>query len=205
MSTLEDLCGRRFQRLLVIELAPERRKRAAYWVCRCDCGRVVSVRADVLKAGASRSCGCLRRERNTTHGLSKAHKRAYRKWAEMLQRCTNPKRSNWEWYGGRGLAVCRRWRKFENFFADMGDPPARASLERLDNSQGYSPDNCAWRTAKDQARNRRSNVLLTINNRTQCVSAWAEEYGVKRATISARIKLGWDPHRAVTVKPGGST
>lgn len=104
---------------------------------------------------------------NRTHGHGKARtvngKRkpslTYIKWQQMKQRCFNPKNQRFKDYMGRGITVCERWLTFTNFLEDMGECPKGLTLERIDNDKGYSPDNCEWRTAKEQCRNRRSTVL----------------------------------------------
>jgi hypothetical protein len=125
------------------------------------------------------------------------HDPTYRTWGAMITRCTNPKVNNYADYGGRGITVCERWRTFENFLADMGVRPQGRTIERLDNEKGYEPGNCAWTTPKDQARNRRDNCLLTHDGRTQTLSAWAEQLGISKEALRARLHAGWPVERIV--------
>ena len=162
--------------------------------CRCDCGTVKQVRAYSLRAGTTRSCGCL----YTRHGYGGKHKSGtYSSWANMISRCTN-KNHSWANYGGRGITVCKRWLKFENFLSDMGECPLGHSIDRRDNSLGYKPGNCRWTTPKQQARNKRTNKLLTFNGETLCLIEWAEKLGMSEDVIGSRILSGWTIERALT-------
>ena len=157
MSQLVDKAGQRIGRLVILSRASKQGEKLR-WLCLCDCGNRV-VRANTnLRNDNTRSCGCLRSEmvsaKNTTHG--KTSTRAYRSWCHMIERCTNPKNKDFHHYGGRGIAVCKRWMKFENFFYDMGERPPRLTLERENNDLGYFPSNCKWATQKEQCNNRRS-------------------------------------------------
>jgi len=153
--------GDRFGRWTVLEgtrfkIYPSK-TRVLYHECRCDCGAVKFVSIYGLIRGNSQSCGCLHAQRSSeasrTHGLSRT--RVYRIWTCIMTRCTNPNAINYERYGGRGITVCERWLKFENFLEDMGKPPDGLSIDRLNNDAGYFKDNCAWKTPSDQAKNRR--------------------------------------------------
>jgi hypothetical protein len=119
-------------------------------------------------------------------------------WRGMLARCRNPNAKDFPRYGGRGISVCARWSLYANFLADMGVRPAGLSLERLRNDEGYSPENCEWATLKAQARNRRSNVLVTHAGVTATVAEWAEKTGLERKTLEYRIRVGWPAERALT-------
>lgn len=124
-----------------------------------------------------------------THGLRDVPE--YGVWAGMRNRCLNPKVRCYPRYGGRGIKVCERWAKFENFYLDMGPRPLGTSLDRIDVDGDYSPQNCKWATQKEQQNNKRNNRLLTLNGKTQNSTQWAHEVGLPRHVIKQRIKLGW--------------
>ncbi len=128
----------------------------------------------------------------------------YMRWKSMLQRCTNPAASNYKDYGGRGVAVCERWRQsFESFRQDMGECPcAEMTLDRIDNQRGYEPGNCRWATKAEQNQNRGSVLQLTHNGRTMNATQWAKEMGISANTLRSRIRLGWSVARALTTPCG---
>lgn len=131
-------------------------------VCRCDCGTEKECEAAHLKSGRSTSCGCLRKElvsrSKRKHGATVGGKtREYNIWKGMRQRCENPNNDDFDLYGGRGIKVCRRWKDFANFLADMGPRPTpQHSIDRYPNNDGdYEPTNCRWATPEQQANNKR--------------------------------------------------
>lgn len=198
---VKDLTGQRFVRLTVLAFSGVKCAHA-YWLCRCECGKETVAQAGHLRSGQYKSCGCLSREqtraRFTTHGKRKSPE--YQSWRAMIERCCNHSNASYGNYGGRGIIVCERWRtSFEAFYADMGPKPAgnRISIERLNNNGHYEPGNCKWATMNEQQRNTRNSVLLTFRGRTQCIAAWAEELGIKRSTLAARIRRGWSVERAL--------
>jgi len=136
------------------------------------------------------------------HGFAGAKKRhpLYGRWGIMIQRCSNPKFGKYRIYGARGITVCDRWRDFVLFLADMGSTyKPGLTLERKDNDGAYSPENCIWATPKVQARNTSRNTVLTAFGKTQTVSEWCEEYGIRPSTFSYRLGLGWTTAKILTV------
>jgi hypothetical protein len=129
-----------------------------------------------------------------THGHGRRGRnrsRAYQVWAGIIQRCTNVNFKQYKEYGGRGIRVCARWRKFENFLADMGEPPPSMSIDRIDNNRGYSPKNCRWATRREQQRNMRTSRWLTHAGKTKLLRVWAEEAGISFDCLRHRLKVGW--------------
>ncbi len=160
-----DLVGKVFGRLTVMELAPRSGKKGRMWACQCECGAAKAVRTDHLTRGLVVSCGCYwaqrRVEANTTHGLSNS--RVYRIWKAMCNRCHYEKYPERHLYGGRGITVCDRWRNsFENFVADMGIPADHLSIDRIDVNGNYEPGNCRWATELEQAHNKRPKSELGV-------------------------------------------
>lgn len=191
--------GQRFGRLRV--LIPEgRRKGLLAVLCICDCGNLKALPKTSLLHGFTRSCGCLgaesRKQNTRTHGMS--NKPIYAIWRNMRDRCQNPNHQDFYLYGGRGIRVCDRWQKFENFFADMGHRPKGKTLDRKNGNKDYSSENCRWATPKQQARNTRRNRLLTFQGKTQCVADWTEECGYPVGLIVNRLGDGWSVERALT-------
>lgn len=164
MKKVIDLTGQRFGRLTVFKFYEINNDRCATWECSCDCGAKVIVNGTHLRNGNTRSCGCLQSDisasRLLVHGMKGT--REYNSWRSMMKRCNNPNDKAYNHYGGRGISVCERWRKFENFYADMGGRPDGYSLDRINNNGNYEPSNCQWSTQKEQANNRRNRHTAKI-------------------------------------------
>lgn len=156
MGSWIDLCGQRFGLLVAQEY------KNSLWTCQCDCGGVSAVPTGRLRSGNTKSCGCRKRavlgESTTKHG--KAGTRAHRIWKAMNNRCNNPATPRYKDYGGRGIKVCRRWKDFSDFLADMGEPPEGHSIERRKNNKGYSPANCYWASTEEQNLNKRNSIFV---------------------------------------------
>ena len=148
-----------------------------------------------------------RRAHDRTPGRLRAVRERYHQrspewkiWAGMIKRCRN--RPD---YKARG--VCARWRKsFAAFLADMGPRPSpRHTLERKRNAEGYSPRNCKWATPSEQQRNKRDNHIIRVDGRAQCVTAWADDYGLDPRLVFQRLDYGWSPVQALTTPVRGYT
>lgn len=164
-----DLTDERYGRLVVLSHAGKTPRGQALWLCQCDCGMQKVIRASSLRSGESLSCGCRKKEPNLLnqrHNKSKSP--VYRVWTNMKARCFDKNHKAYPNYGGRGITVCERWLTFDNFYADMGDPPAGLSLDRYpDNNGNYEPGNCRWASWSDQQKNRRTKAEKLLDDLIQ--------------------------------------
>lgn len=204
--SVKDRIGERYGRLVVVSRAENKIEPSgavrAQWECRCDCGQIRITSGQSLSRGSTQSCGCLAKERvseaATTHGQSRLVGGLYRTWNSMVQRCTNPKNTGWSSYGRRGITVCDEWLSFESFLRDMGPRSEGMTLERKDNDKGYEPGNVVWASRLTQANNRRTNVLLALNEEKKTVAEWGRFTGFGKHVIKNRLEDGWPVWRALT-------
>ena len=188
--------GAVFGQLTVLGPGTKDRWNAILWRVKCSCGTVKEIRSSALLKGLAVSCGC----KKIKHGERRRSGTSseYRVWSGMINRCTNVRSEDYPMYGGRGIAVCDRWRNdFAEFLKDMGRRPVGCTLDRRDNDKGYEPGNCRWRTATEQARNTSANVLIDCRGQKKSLAEWAEQSPVKYSTIYKRLQLGWNPERAI--------
>lgn len=190
--------GQRFGAVEIIGAQPHTLVEQEKFLLRCACGRewwkfrkLLQKKPDAL----CRSCATAqwRHSEEPTRNSD-----TYRSWAAMKQRCENPKHAAYARYGGRGITVCKRWQKYENFREDMGARPKGSSLERIDNNRGYSPKNCKWATPQEQNTNARSNRWLEVNGERLHLAAWARRLNTKPTTVWLRLRAGWSAEDACT-------
>ncbi len=179
-----NLTGKRFGRWTALKYVPK-----AKWLCRCDCGKEYLVRTWDLTGRAStqcRPCAC------TKHGFIVNHKQpsTYGIWKGIKYRCLNSKSANFHRYGGRGIKICDRWKKFEGFLADMGERPAGKSIHRINNDGNYEPGNCKWATRPEQDSNKSTHRWLSVGGQRRYVAETIRLLGVSRDQIYRGLKLG---------------
>jgi hypothetical protein len=202
MAKRIDITGQKFGRLLAVKFAGVSSDRALLWHCVCDCGKETITRSKLMRRGHTKSCGCFNLEKcrePDTHGASKTNE--YNLWVAMKRRCYNPNSQDFHNWGGRGIRVCDAWRNsFETFLADMGPRPSLDhSVGRIDSDKDYGPNNCRWATRLEQANNKRSNRLFTVDGKTLTMKQWAAEVGLPYGCLIQRInKLKWPIERALT-------
>lgn len=167
---------------------------------RCDCGVEKWISKYNLKR--THSCGCLNRElaaSKAVHGHCRKRGKSgtYSCWANMWSRCTNTNVPAYKNYGARGITVCEAWRSFEQFLEDMGECPPGHEIDRLNNDDGYFPSNCRWVLPKTNSINKRNNIVVTYQGRTQVLSVWCEELQLPYKSTWRRIaQYGWTASKA---------
>ncbi len=197
MGKIKDISGQKFGRLSAIKYAYTDKRHTAIWQCKCDCGNIVEVRGDALRNGTIRSCGCLQEDRLkealTKHGQSRS--KLYKVYHSMKGRCYNKNSREYHNYGARGIAVCNEWlSSYETFYDWAIENGYRENLtiDRIDVNTGYEPDNCRWVNNKTQQNNKRNNIYLTYNNKTQTLMQWANELNLTYSCIHNRYERGWN-------------
>ena len=220
MPQFIDLTGQQFGRWTVIDRGADHftksGTRLTMWNCVCECGTPKVVSTQSLRKGTSTSCGCYAKENksrllakrnreNAKHGASR--ERLHAVWSGMVNRCYNPHNNCFQLYGARGISVCEEWKSdymvfkkwaLENGYDELAGY-GECTLDRINNSKGYAPDNCRWVSAEEQANNRRSNVIITAFGKTQNLLAWAKETGINYGTLRKRIvDKKWSAEQALT-------
>lgn len=207
MGKFIDLIEKKFGRLTVVEKGGYLYGNRLAWICRCECGKTKAIYGASLKQGKTRSCDCLKDEisgdrigtASRTHGEGSKKTIEYNSWASMRQRCLNINNPAYESYGGRGIDICERWNRYENFLIDMGRKPSgEYSIERKDNNKGYFPSNCKWATKEEQANNRRSSRLIVHKGRMLTLARWAKDKKMTSSQLWKRLANGWNMQDALS-------
>lgn len=193
IKRVHDLTGEKFGRLTVIGM-DDRNTRKTFWICQCECGGIKSVRSDGLLSGATKSCGCMKKETDATN-LVKGHKhklsgtRLYKIWQGIKKRCNSPNDPRYNRYGGRGIKICEEWAEdFAAFYewAMSNGYKDDLTIDRKDNDGDYNPENCRWATNKEQCNNRSTNILIKIGNVTKDLTEWCNIFEVDYKKTVAR-------------------
>jgi hypothetical protein len=191
-----NIAGERYGRLVAIERVASRGRRT-FWLFRCDCGSMAERNVEPVRAGTSRSCGCLKPEvtaaRSITHGHMRGRResREHKSWSHAKSRCFNPNDPKFQNYGGRGITMCPEWRDdFAAFFAYMGPVPIGLTLDRIDVHGNYEPGNCRWATSSEQARTRTDNVLVEHEGRILILKDYAAAIGVPYKLLHQGMRRG---------------
>lgn len=206
MSNKIDMMGEEVGRLKVIGEAEERISGYIGWICKCKCGKKVTIRSSCLRDGTNRSCGCLNRETSTKHG--KSDHPLYKKWANIKGRCYNPNNTNYHRYGGRGIKMASVWKQdFQNFYDDLigiyksflkEHENKKPFIDRIDNSGNYEPGNVQFVTFRESCNNTRNNRIIEWNDQRNTLAQWSRKMGIKSSTLRSRLDAGWETEKAMT-------
>lgn len=179
-----DITGEKYGRLTAICPTDKRTKGGGYiWHFKCECGTEKDIPSNSVRTGLIKSCGCVAKP----HGMTNT--RLFNIWVDMRQRCDNPNSTNYNIYGGKGISVCDEWKDFKTFaeWSFKNGYDKNLSIDRIDGSKGYYPENCRWATNKQQARNQSRNCLITYNGETHCIAEWSEILGI--SSVALRLRL----------------
>lgn len=197
-----DLVGQRFGKLTVLSFAGMAKSRnglhkGSRWLCRCDCGAEIEVGQSSLRRGQKGCNHCSR----ISHGHASYRTKTPELtcWKNMLDRCYRPTAVTYQFYGGRGISVCQRWRdSFEAFLEDMGlKPTSQHSIDRINSDGDYCPENCRWATKQVQVNNTRRNVWIEFRGEKMTITQWSERIGIKLCSLKKRLRR-WPLERALT-------
>lgn len=199
----DDLTGKRFGKLVAMNRIYDPVKKITLWECKCDCGNIAIVRANRLKHGRTKSCGCLRKDSNvllkTTHGMSYSH--LYNTWHSIKGRCYNKNYRNYHYYGARGISMCEEWKNsFEAFseWSYSNGYEEGLSIDRINNDGNYCPENCRWVSLEEQNNNRRVSINITYNGKTQNLAEWCRQLNIPYIRVWQRIvKYGYTFEEAI--------
>lgn len=190
IKVFDKYIGKKYNKLTAIAFDrinynSKRQNYETFYIFKCDCGNVKSIRISSVLSENTKACGCLYAIRK---GLSTTPMHAV--WSAMLKRCFNKLDPAYKNYGGRGIIVSDSWKNsFETFVLDMGPKPTPAhTVERIDNNKGYCKENCRWATRLEQGANRRNTRLATAFGETKTINAWSNELGLSWSSLHKKLK-----------------
>lgn len=207
MGIERNLTGEQHGRITVIKHFDRTKKGKNRWLCECACGVQFIKNTQRILNGA-KSCGCYKsdklREYLTT--VAADYPKEHAVWKTMRQRCNNKNATDYDYYGGRGIKVCKEWDfpkgGFTNFIRDMGPRPTNYhTIDRKDNNGNYCPDNCKWATRKEQNINTRQVKWITHNGKTRCIADWLSIIDISKCTFYSRVRKGWSMEKAMFTPP----
>ena len=198
---MKNLIGKKFNKLTVLKLGDKEKNGHIHLICKCDCGEIKSIRKTKVINGETKSCGCYQGwnlKKYTKHGYAKHP--LYTVYKNMMSRCYDPKNDNYKNYGARGIQVCEEWRNnIDSFFnwAETNGYEKNLTIDRINNSKGYYPENCKWSTPREQANNRRTNHYETYKNEKHTIAEWSRILDIDPDLLYSRLSKGWSFERAI--------
>lgn len=203
------ISGEKYGRLIAVRNIDNPGRKKPNWIFQCECGNYCAARSSDVKSGRKKSCGCLHTDNalkslryahisSTKHGKSRTA--LYNVWCGMKGRCYTKSNTCYKRYGAKGITVCDEWLNDPQAFMEWAIATGYKkglSIDRIDGTKGYSPDNCRWATVAEQLRNISSNVLITAKGKTQILEDWVKETGISRDAITYRLKHGMLPEEAL--------
>jgi len=203
MGKFYDITGKKYGRLTVLKRVPNLSERTTRWLCQCDCGKLHEVNKNNLINGKVKSCGCMALELMIGNKYRETHKQSYTRlyyiWQGMKQRCYYEKEPSYLYYGACGITVCDEWKNFEPFYrwALKNGYSKDLTIDRKNNSKGYSPENCQWATVIEQNRNKTNTHYITFNGETRCLSEWCSRLRIPKSTVINRLNRGCSVNQAL--------
>lgn len=190
-----DLIGKKFGTLTVLKRLSVNRHGEMTWLCQCDCGNTREATSNKLTHGDTISCKECRYKKvaskNYKHGMEPI--RLWHVYYHMIGRCENPNTPMYYRYGGRGISVCEEWKEsFTSFraWALNNGYKNGLTIERINNDGNYCPENCRWATVTEQANNRSTNRMVTVNGEEDTLANWARRTGYAYEKARYRLKRG---------------
>lgn len=195
LKKYDSLIGKKFNSLEILKLDKVNKSGQYYILCKCNCGKIKSFRADRVLNGISKTCGCQNKnyKYGDHHNLSHKYANLYSMWNTMRHRCKNPQNNKFKDYGKRGISYCSEWDDFPTFlsWSVSNGYKKGLSLDRIDNNGNYEPKNCRWVTNKEQQRNTRKSHFVVYKNTKKTIAEWCELLELPYKTILYRILHNW--------------